>query len=97
MHKIYLPALVKCLRRRQRSRIAHRQTLLSLTAKIQFQQVVNPVNAFMIPPAALPAQQLEQLLKNVSRIALRQFSQRLDHRLIVAGIGLVKIDRPAQR
>lgn len=73
------------------------ETLLSLTPKIEFQQAVNPVNPFMVPPVALPAQQLEQLLKAVSRIALRQFSQRLDHRIIATGIGLVKIDRPAQR
>lgn len=45
-----------------------RQKLLSLTAKIQFQQAVNPVNAFMVPDIALPAQQLEQLLKTVARI-----------------------------
>ncbi|KTS72241.1 hypothetical protein RSA36_19370 [Pantoea stewartii] len=55
------------------------------------------MNAFMVPPVALPAQQLEQLLKAVSLLVLRQFSQRLNHRIIATDIGLVKIDGPAQR
>lgn len=33
-----------------------RQTLLSPATKIQFQQTVNPVNAFMVPGVTLPAQ-----------------------------------------
>lgn len=97
MHKIDGPALVNCFRRRQWSRISHRQTLLSLTVKIQFKQAVNPVNAVMVPPVVLTSQHLEQLLKAVSRIALRQFSHRQDHRLISTGIGLVIIDFPAHR
>lgn len=97
MHKVYRPALVKCLRPHQWRRVTYRQTLLPLAAKIQFQQAINPVNAFMIPGVTLPAQQLEQLLKTVSRVALCQLSQQLDHRLIAPGIGLVNIDRPAQR
>lgn len=55
------------------------------------------MNAFVVPGIALPAQQLEQLLKTVARIAFCQFSQRTDHRFITSGIGLVKIERPAQR
>lgn len=43
----------------------------------------------MVPGIALPAQQLEQLLKTVARIAFCQFSQRTDHRFITSGIGLV--------
>ncbi|MNJ73191.1 hypothetical protein D3C77_699530 [compost metagenome] len=97
MHKVYRPALVKCLRRHQWRRVAYRQPLFSLTTKIQFQEAVNPVNAFVVPGIALPAQQLEQLLKTVARIAFCQFSQRMDHRFITPGIGLIKIDRPAQR
>jgi hypothetical protein len=77
--------------------ITHWQPLFSLTTKIQFQQAVNPVSAFMVPGIALPAQQLEQLLKTVARIAFCQFSQRMDHRFITPGIGLIKIYRPAQR
>ncbi len=69
----------------------------SLTAKIQFQQTVNPVNAFMVPGVTLPAQQLKQLLKTIPRVALRQFSQHLGHRFITPGIGLIKIHLPAQR
>lgn len=46
---------------------------------------------------ALLAQQLEQLLKAVARIAFCQLSQRMDHRFITPGIGLIKIHRPAQR
>lgn len=46
---------------------------------------------------ALPAQQLEQLLKTVARIAFCQFSQRVDLGFITPGIGLIKIHRPAQR
>lgn len=65
--------------------------------EIQFQQVANPVNAFVVSGIALPAQQLEQLLKTAARIAFCQFSQRTDHRFITPGIGLIKIDRPAQR
>ena len=44
----------------------------------------------MVPGIALPAQQLEQLLKTVARIAFCQFSQRVDHRFITPGIGLKK-------
>lgn len=65
--------------------------------KIQFQQAINPVNAFMVTDIALPAQQLEQLLKTVARRAFCQFSQRVDHWFITPGIGLIKIHRPAQR
>jgi len=97
VHKIDGPALVHRFWRRQRSRITYRQALFSFTTKIQLQQAVNPVNAFMVPAIALSAQQLEQLLKTVSQIAFRQLSQRLDHRFITPGIGLVKIHRPAQR
>ena len=75
----------------------HRQPLFSLATKIQFQQAVNPVNTFMVPGITLPAQQLDQLLKTVARIAFCQFSQRVDHGFITPGIGLVKIHRPAQR
>jgi len=74
MHKVYRPAPVKCLRRHQWRWVTYRQTLLSLAAKIQFQQAINPVIAFMILGVTLPAQQLEQLLKTVSRVALCQFS-----------------------
>lgn len=59
VHKIDGPALVHRLWRCQRSRIAHRQVLFSLTAKIQFQQEVNPVNALMVPCVALPAKDLK--------------------------------------
>lgn len=97
VHKIDGPALVHRLWRCQRSRITHRQALFSLTAKIQFQQAINPVNTFMIPGVTLPAQQLEQLIKTISRVALCQLSQQLDHWFIAPGIGLVNIDRPAQR
>jgi hypothetical protein len=48
------------------------QTLLPLAAKIQFQQAVNTVNAFMVPGMPVPAQQLEQFLKSVPRVALCQ-------------------------
>ena len=65
--------------------------------EIQFQHEANPVNALMVPGVALPAQQLEQLLKTVARIAFCQFSQCTDLRFITPGIGLIKIDRPAQR
>lgn len=68
-----------------------------LATKIQFQQAINPVNTFMVPCIALPAQQLEQLLKTVARIAFCQFSQRVDLGFITPGIGLIKIHRPAQR
>ncbi|KHQ22251.1 hypothetical protein KU56_11820 [Klebsiella pneumoniae] len=51
----------------------------------------------MVPGIALPAQQLEQLLKTVARIAFCQFSQHVDHGFITPGIGLIKIHRPAQR
>ncbi|KII59415.1 hypothetical protein SE21_04570 [Klebsiella quasipneumoniae] len=47
----------------------------------------------MVPGDTLPAQQLEQLLKTVLRIALCQLSQQMDHRFIAP----VNIDRPAQR
>ena len=57
----------------------------------------NLVNAFMIQGVILPPQQLEQLLKTVSGIALCQFRQQMNHRFIAPGIGLVNIDRPAQR
>lgn len=66
---------------------------VSFAAKIKFQQVINPVNAFMVPGDTLPAQQLEQLLKTVLRIALCQLSQQMDHRFIAPE----NIDRPAQR
>jgi len=79
------------------ARVAYRQTLLSPATKIQFQQTVNPVHAFVVPGVVLPAQELEQLLKTISWIALRQPSQRVDHRFITPGIGLVKVHRPAQR
>jgi len=46
------------------------------------------------PDVTLPAQQLEQLLKTIPRVAL---CQHLDNRFITPGIGLVKIHRPAQR
>lgn len=49
----------------------------------------------MVPGIALPAQQLEQLLKTVARIAFCQFSQRVDLGFITPGIGLIKIHRPA--
>ncbi|AHM81629.1 hypothetical protein C210_28500 [Klebsiella pneumoniae subsp. pneumoniae KpMDU1] len=55
------------------------------------------MNTFMVPGIALPAQQLEQLLKTVARIAFCQFSQRVDLGFITPGIGLIKIHRPAQR
>lgn len=67
----------------------HSQPLFSFATKIQFQHGINPVNAFMVPAIALPAQQLEQLLKTVARIAFWQFSQRVDHWFITPGIGLV--------
>lgn len=63
MHKIDGPALIECFRCRQHCWGSHRQTLLSLAAKIQFQRTVNPVNTFMVLGIALPAQQLEQFLK----------------------------------
>lgn len=69
----------------------------SPATKIQFQQAVNAVNAFMVLGVTLPAQQLEKLLKTIPRVAFCQFSQRVDHRFITPGIGLVKIHRPAQR
>lgn len=68
-----------------------------LATKIQFQQAINPVNTFMVPCIAPLAQQLEQLLKTVARIAFCQFSQRVDLGFITPGIGLIKIHRPAQR
>lgn len=58
--------------------------------KVQFQQIVNPVNTFMLPSVHLPTQKLEQLLKTVSRIPLCQPSQRMEHRFIVPSIGLIR-------
>lgn len=75
----------------------HRQPLFSLATKIQFQQTVNPVNTFMVPGITLPAQQLDQLLKTVARIAFCRLRQRMVHRFITPGIRLIKIHRPAQR
>lgn len=68
-----------------------------LLRRIQFQQAVNPVYTLMIPGITLPAKHLKEFLHTVSRIALRHFSKRLDHRLITPGIGLIKIHCPAQR
>ena len=48
------------------------------------------MNTFMVPGIALPAQQLEQLLKTLARIPFCQFSQRVDHGYITPGIGLIK-------
>lgn len=50
------------------------------------------LKSFMIPGVTLPAQQLEQLLKTVSRVALCQSSQQLNHRFIAPGIALVRDD-----
>ena len=50
----------------------------------------------MVPGIALLVQQLEKLLKTVSRIGFCQLSQCMDHRFITPGIGLIKIDRLAQ-
>lgn len=97
VHKIDGPALVHRFRCRQRSRVAHRQALLSLTAKIQFQQAVNTVNALMVPDIALPAKYLKKLFKSVSRIAFSRHGQRHNHRLITSRIRLITKYRPAQR
>lgn len=51
----------------------------------------------MVPGIALLAQQLEQLLKTVARIAFCKLSQRMDYRFITPGIRQIKIHRPAQR
>lgn len=50
----------------------------------------------MVSGIALPAQQLEQLLKTVARIAFCQFSHRVDHWFTTLGIGLIKRHSPAQ-
>lgn len=97
VHKIDGPALIHRLWRRQRSRITHRQALISLTAKIQFQQAVNTVNSFMVPDIALPAQHQKKLFKSVSRIAFSRHGQRHNHRLIASRIRLITKYRPAQR
>ena len=89
VHKIDGPALVHRLWRGQRIRITHRQTLFSLTAKIQFQQTVTPVNTPMVPAVALPAQHLKKLFKSVSRIAFSRHVQRHNDRLITSSIRLI--------
>ena len=75
----------------------HWQPLFSLATKIQFQQAINPVYALVVPDVSLPAKHLKKLFKSISRIAFRRFSECLYHRLIAAGIRLVKKNRPAQR
>jgi hypothetical protein len=70
--------------------------LFSLTAKIQFQQAVNPVNSFMVPGITLPAKYLKKL-KSVSRIAFSRHGQRHNDRLITSRIRLITKYRPAQR
>lgn len=97
VHKINRPTLVKCFRRGQRSRVAHRQALFTLTTKIQFQQTVNPVYALVVPDVPLPAKHLKKLLKSVAGIAFSCLSQPLDHRFITSRIRLISIHRPAQR
>jgi len=89
--------MVHRLWRHQRNRIAHWQALFSLTAKIQFQQAVNPVNALMVPAFALPAQHLKKLFKSVSRIAFSRHGQRHNDWLITLRIRLITKYRPAQR
>lgn len=49
------------------------------------------VNGLQVQCVALLTQQLEQLVKAVSRIAIRQFIQHLDHWLIALNIRQVKI------
>lgn len=97
VHKIDGPALVHRLWRHQRNRIAHWQVLFSLTAKIQFQQEVNPVNALMVPGVALPAKDLKKPFISVSRIAFSRHGQRHNYRLIPSRIRLITKYRPAQR
>ena len=97
VHKIDGPALVHRLWCCQRSRIAHWQALFSLTAIIQFQQAVNPVNALMVLGVALPAKDLKKLFKSVSRIAFSRHGQRHNYRLIPSRIRLITKCRPAQR
>lgn len=50
----------------------------------------------MVPGVTLPAYHLEQPLKPILWIALHQLSQCLDLQVIALGIGLVKINCPAQ-
>lgn len=98
MHKINRPALIQCLWRCLWYRITHRQTLFAFTAKVQLQQTIDPVNALMIPPIALPAQNLEQLFKPVTRITFCRLYQYLYHRFIPLGIiRFVKIHHSAQQ
>ncbi len=85
MHKIDGPALVQRFWRRQWCRVTHWKSMLSLATEIQFQQAVDPVNTLMIRGVTLPAQQLEQLLKTLSRIAFCKFSQCQDHRFVTPG------------
>ncbi|MCW0342270.1 hypothetical protein NB703_000363 [Pantoea ananatis] len=82
---------------RQRSRIAHRQALFTLTPKIQFQQAVNPVYALVVPDVALPAQHLKKFLKSVAGITFSRLCQPLNHRFITSRVRLIMKHSPAQR
>lgn len=65
--------------------MTRRQALFSLTAKIQFQKAVNPVNTLMTPYVSPPAENLKELFEAISRIACSNLSQRIDHRLVTSG------------
>ncbi|KHS81000.1 hypothetical protein RC83_20495 [Pectobacterium brasiliense] len=53
LHKVDSSELVQRFRFYQQSRITHRQTSLSFTTKIWFQQAINPVYTLKIQAAAL--------------------------------------------